>query len=401
MIANAALQSILETASDISVVCEVYSADSVPTADGFDPEDALDCFAAVSGITFRTRDYRSLVQKFGSVKRTITKEINSASVTFSNITREISTFEFTNGFEGLILVIRLLSRSRSVALTDTQILFAGRCEKPDSGDKDALTVTAKFILGSLGVNIPRRKFGPEDHEGRVESDPEFEGFAYRQQYGTTTYPRKKSAGGIAGLLGFKKWVRQTLHWSSYSDIDANKSVPEIFGRAQILVTLIGAADVGDHLRFRGAVCEGEVEDFTAYSTDSTLPITFTAYLMGLVGTANGPDDPDIPGPGYYSRTAYMRAIIVNSDMEVTDAAPDVAAVVLGRKMMTPGEDDVWDEYQWTDNPAAHARFLLTNEFYYKLDENWIDDDYATECYRFNDELILDTSRSDFLFVEEG
>lgn len=406
MIENAALRSILETGTDISVVAEIYSADAVPTDDGFDPVDALDRFAAIGDsaggtVTLLGLSYKRLIQKFGTIKRTITKEINSSSVTFSNVSREISSFEFNNGFEGLILVIRLLSRSRSVALTDTQILFAGRCEKPDSGDKDSLTVTAKFILGSLGVNIPRRKFGPEDHEGRVESDPEFEGFAYHQVYGTTTYPRKKSAGGILGILGFKKTVRQTLEWSSYSDLDANKSVPEIFGRAQILVTLIAAEDVGDHLRFRGAVCEGEVESFTAYSTDSTLPITFTAYLNGLVGTLNGPDDPDIPGNGYYSRTAYMRAIIINSAMDVTDAAPDVAALVLGRKMTIPGSDDVWDQFEWTDNAAAQAVFLLTDPFYYKLDPNWIDYTYATECYRFNAEEILDASRSDFLFVDEG
>lgn len=400
MIDNSALQTILETATDISIVCEIYSADAVPTDDGFDPDDALDCFAAVEGISFAGQDYKCLVKKFGTVKRTITKEINSASVTFSNVTREISDFEFTHGFEGLILVIRLLSRSQSVLLTDTQTLFAGRCEKPDSGDKEALTVTAKFILGSLDVKIPRRKFGPEDHEGRVSGDPEFEGFAYAQQYGTTTYPRRKSAGGILGLLGFKKTVKQTLHWSSHSDLDANKSVPEIFGRVQILVTLIAAADVGTHLRYRGAVCEGEVESFTAYSTDSTLPITFTAYLNGLVGSLNGPDDPDIPGQGYYSRTAYMRAIIVNSTMDETDAAPDVAAIVHGRKMPIP-TGGVWGGSEWTDNPAAHMRFLLTNEHYYNLDENWIDNDYVNECFDFNEQLIFNTSISDFLFVDEG
>jgi hypothetical protein len=124
-------------------------------------------------------------------------------------------------------------------------------------------------------------------------------------------------------------------------------------------------------------------------------------LNGLVGDLNGPDDTvNIPGPGWYSRTAYMRCVCVNSDMEVTDPAPDIATVILGRKMMTP-VDGVWDEYQYTDNAAAVTRLLLTDPFYYKLDENWIDDDYATECFNYNAEPIFNTSLSDFLFVDEG
>ncbi len=402
MIENVALQSILETATDVSIVCETYSADAVPSDDGLDPVDALDCFAAVGGITFRTREYKRLVKKFGTIKRTITKEVNNASVTFSNLTREISDFEFENGFEGLILVIRLLSRGSSVALTDTQILFTGRCEKPDSGDKDDLKVTAKFIIGSLNVQIPRRKYGPEDHEGRVPSDPEFEGFVHTISYGTTTYSVRKRAGGILGLLGFKKSVRVTQQWSSASDIDANTPVAEIFGRAQMLGVHLGYADVGTELRIRTAFCEGEIEDIqNARSTDETLPILFTAYLMGFVGSLNGPDDVTVPAPGYYSRTAHMRSVVVNSAMDETDAAPDIAAVILGRKMITPGTDDIWDEFLWTDNAAAHAVFLLTDPNYYKLDENWIDYDYATECFRYNAQPILNTSISDFLFVDEG
>jgi len=361
----------------------------------------------VNGITFRTRTYKCLVEKFGTVKRTITKEINTASVTFSNVSREISDFEFTNGFEGLILVIRLLSRGRSTLLTDTQTLFAGRCEKPSSGDKDSLTVTAKFILGSLGVNIPRRKFGPEDHEGRVPSDPEFEGFIIMPQSGATTYSvRKRNPWGLlAGVVGFflfKKTVKKTLAWSSFSDVDSNKSVPEIFGRSQILLTHISYADVGTELRIRSAACEGEIEGWeNVRSTDETLPILFTYMLNGLVGSLNGPDDPTIPAPGWYSRTAHMRSVVVNSTMDEVDPAPDIAAVILGRKMMTPGEDDVWDEFLWTDNAAAQTRFLLTDPYYFNLDENWIDDEYATECFRFNAEPIFNTSISDFLFVEEG
>lgn len=399
MIENTALENILLTATDISIVVEIYDADTVPTDDGFDPADALDCFAAVGDITFMTREYKRLIEKFGTIKRTLTAEINNASVTFSNVTREISDFEFTHGFEGLILVMRLLSRSRSTALTDSQILFTGRCEKPNSGDKDSLTVTAKFVLGSLNVMVPRRKFSKTDQEGRVESDPEFEGFPNRVQYGTTTYPRLEKRGGFLGWFN-KKLVRATLQWSSASDIDENASVPEIFGRAQILGIHIAYNDIGAELRIRTAFCEGEIEDIVnARSIDGTLPLTFTALLMGLVGSLNGPDDPTIPAPGYYSRTAHMRSVVTNSAMDVTDPAPGIAAVIFGRKLAVPDGAGDWVDFAWTNNGAAQARFLITSPDYYKLDENWIDDASFLEVFNYNAEQIFNTSISDFLFVE--
>ena len=409
MIENPALQAILETATDISTVCEVYSADAVPTDDGFDPADALDRFAAIGEdggtITLLGQPYKRLVAKFGTIKRTLTDEINNASVTFSNVTGEIADFEFTNGFEGLILVIRLLSRSSSVALTDTQILFTGRCVKPDSGDKDALTVQARFILGSLNVLCPRRKFSKEDQEGRVASDPEFEGFLYTPRYGTSAYSVRQKRGGLLGLFGFKKTVQKTLHWSSYSDLDAKKPVPEVFGRGQILGTHISYVDMGSNLQLRTAFCEGEIEDIAnARSVDETLPMDPTAYaeLLGLVGSLNGPDDPGWAGSsGYFSRTAHIRTKVQNSAMDVTDPAPDIAAVIFGRVMLTPDGAGDWVTTQWTNNGAAHTRFLLTSDDYYKLDENWIDDDSFTEVYDYNAEQIFDTSISDFIFVEPG
>jgi len=406
MIDNPDLQSILDTATDISVVCEIYDADAVPSADGLDPADALDCFAAVSGITFAGREYKSLVQSFGTIKRTITKETNTASVTFSNISREISTFEFTNGFEGLIIVIRLISRGSSIALTDTQILFTGRCEKPTSGTKESLTVTAKFIVGSIDVMCPRRKFAKEDQAGRVTTDPEFEGFLYIPQYGTTSYSVRVKRGGILGLFGFHKTVRQTLAYSSFSDLDANKPVPEVFGRSQLLGVNISYVDVGVELHLRTAFCEGEIQDITnARSTDTAFPLSATSYveLMGLVGSLNGPDDPGWGGAtGYFSRTAHIRGQADNGAVDTVEAAPDIAAVIFGRKMLTPNPSTgVWDTTQWTDNGAAHTRFLLTSDDYYKLDENWIDDDFFKETYNYNSEYVFDVSVNDFTFVTPG
>ena len=400
MIQNENLKNILRTATDLSVVAEIYPADAVPTDDGFDPQSALGCYAAVSGIEFRGRQYQQLIRGFGGIKRTISEESNTASVEFDNLTREISSFEFQYGFEGLILVIRLLSRSRSIELSDSMILFAGVCEKPKSGNKERLSVTAKFILGALEVEMPRRKFSPDDPEGRTPDNPLFEGFIHIPRYGTSTYSVRQRRGGLLGLLGFKKTVTKTLQWSSYSDIDATRDVPEVFGRAQMAGIHLGYADVGTYLQITTAYCEGEIEDFVnVRSADPQFPLDFGSYSeqYGLPG-GNDPDTSWV-APGRYSRTAYIRCKAVNSAVDVNDPAPEVIAVVLGKKIFTPDlTSGVWNLTKWSDNPAAVTRFVLTSPDYYKLAANWIDDVSFFEAYKFNDEILFDTSYSDLLFV---
>jgi hypothetical protein len=404
MIANPALENILENGTDISMVCEVYDSDAVPGIDGFDPADALDCFAAVSGITFRTRTYKQLVTNFGRAIRSVGPEVGTMSVTFSNTSREIADFEFNgDGFEGLILVVRLLSRSQSVALTDTKIEFVGRCDKPDDGDKEELGVTAKSMMGSIEVTIPRRKYGPDDVEGRPESDPEFEGFIHMPSFGSVSYVRKEKKGGFLGWWN-KKWVRHTQPWSSYSNLDANKPVAEVFGATQMLGVLMAAADIGEFIQMRHAYCEGEIEGFlNIRSTETELPVDAagSTKFYGKIGTLNGPPDPGWAGPGYYSRTAYLKIRAENSAIDVDDPAPDVAAVIKGRLMEVPDTSNVWGGFVWTDDPAAHVRFLYTDPNYYNLDPAWIDDDEFGNSYWFNNEYIFNSEVSDFTFVEEG
>ena len=405
MIDNAALQSILESASDISIVCEIYDEDTTPTVDGFDPADALKLYAAVSGVTFAGETYTCMVSKFGRVNRIITGESNTASVTFSNITREVSAFEFNTGFEGLIMVIRLISRS-DATLANSQILFTGKCEKPTSGDRDSLTVKATWILGGLDVQIPRRKYTKEDQEGRVSTDPEFEGFEFIPQYGTTNYSVRngKKRGGIAGFFGFKKTVVKTLAYSSYSELDSNMPVAEVFGVSQIMGQHIGYDDVGTFIRVRTAFCEGEISDMVnVRSIDDRMPLDGVSYAecYGLIGALNV-DDPSWVAPGNYSKTAYIRGKVTNTTIEDVEPAPDIVGVIYGRLVTIPdGSGDWVTTDTFDDNAASHTRFILTSEDYFNLDENWIDDEAAYESWLFNKELIIDRSYSDFVFAVEG
>lgn len=410
MIDSADLRAVLN-AGDVSTVVEIYGADQTPTAAGFDPSDAIGRYAAISGIDFLGESYTCLVDKIGSIKRTISAETNNASVTFNNLNNQISDFEFTQHFEGLIMVIRTISRSLSTTLEKSLILFTGRCEKPDSGNKMSLTVKATWILGGLDVKIPRRRYTPFDDEGRTRSDPEFEGFVDMPLEASVTYAREVKKTGIPGFFGRHKLEWETHQYSSTSDIVASQFVPEILGRAQIELTLIEGLDIGGYIRMSLAACEGPIYGYekkdsgdlhAARSLDTRLTLDALAYaeLTGLVGNANDPDVAWLSGRPY-SLLAYIRAEAANSPLEDNEPAPTVVVIVLGRLMTIPDGDDWNVTDQWSDNPAAHIYWFITSPYYYKLDPNWIDEASFAESYRFNAELIIQRSVSDLTFLVEG
>lgn len=413
MISNSAWQTILATASDFSTVVEIYGANATPTSSGFNPAAALGLYASVSGITFASQAYTRLIDSVDTINRTLTQQSNTASVTFSNVDRTISRFEFANGFEGLIMVIRLISRSLSTTLAKSQVLFTGRCQKPKSGDKDKLTVTADWILGGTTVLVPRRKYVPEDPEGRTSTDPEFEGFIFTTQYGTSTYSARRKRGGILGLFGFKKTVKYTLAYSSVSDLDSSNSVPEVFGRSQLVGTHIGYADVGSNIRVTTAFCEGPIVDISSNdptypdrprSSDSRMPFDGSASYhesLGVAGAANNRDTGWI-APGYYSHTAYVRGAFLNSAVDAVEPPPDLIGIIQGRTMTVPDGTGAWVTTDtWSDNGAAHTYFLLTSPYYFNLNSAWIDEPEFYATYQYNDAKIVDRSLSDFLFIEAG
>jgi hypothetical protein len=402
VIENSDLEAIFESATDISVVCEIYASSATPGATGFDPANALACYAGVSGIEFKGATYQELLTQIGSVRVSTDGSVSTTSVTLSNVTREVADFELNGGgYEGLILVIRTISRSQSATLAKSKIEFVGRCEKPSGGNRESITLEAKSITGSIEVLIPRRKYGKDDLEGRPPTHPEFEGFVHMPYSGTVNWDRREKKGGFLGWWN-KRWVRHTLNWSSYSLLDANKFVAEVLGSAQMLGVLIGAADVGIYIQMVVAWCEGEVEGpMNVRSIDPALPLDATmTHHYGKVGVLNG-DGPNWVANAYYSRTSNSRLRADNTAIDVNDEAPDVAAVIKGRKMKTPKTSNVWSGFVWTDDPAAHVRFLYTDPNYYNLDEAWIDDVEFGNCYWFNNELIFNSEVSDFTFVDEG
>ena len=427
MITDPTLKAIVES-TDQSIVIEIYSPDAVPGASGFDPAGAIKCYASTGNITFAGRAYTRIIKSLGKTIRTTTDTANTLQVTLDNLTREASEFEFATGFQGCIIVERLISRSLSTDYTKSIILFAGRCDKPTTGTREQLPITAKSILSSIDVTVPRRKYTPVDQDGRVQGDPLFEGFLYMPQYFTSTYSTRERKGGILGLLGFKKTVMHTLQYSSYSDLDADKYVPLCFGRVQIAATHIAYADVGTSINITDAVCEGPIEDFANWRTDDLQFTILTSSpnpgtqdpggyvkmwgeLGGKAGDAGVPYTartgrqqgnyvtPTHIGNAFYSRTAVFFTAVGGSSVTTVDAPPNLIFVVLASRVIIPDTSGVWNQAnKWSDNPAAVARWLLTSPDWFKLDPNWIDDAEAYQSYKFNDETIFDSSNSDVLFI---
>lgn len=394
----------LTNGTDLSVVAEIYPADETPATDGFDPNNALKCYAKTNGITFMGVEYTRLVSNIGRLKKTIGKEINTATLELDNLSREASQFEFSQGFEGLILVFRWISRSQSSSLADSLILWVGRLDAPQSGSRTSLPLSAKFILGSINQEIPRRKFSPDDPNGRPPQDVLYEGFRFTPQYGTVTYSNRERRGGLAGLLGFKKSVKYTLQYSSFSDLDAEKSLPDAFGRVQLIGTHLGYADLGTFHLAVTAFCEGQVQDLINVRADDT---RFSNNgLVKRYGKLGGVGD-QIPwtdtrfnniANGYFSRTALLYTAWNGSNVQTIDPAPGVIAVVLAKIITIPDGSGDWVTSAWSDNGAAVVRHLITADDYFKLGSAWVDDDSFLEAYNYNNELIFDYSHSDILFI---
>lgn len=388
----------ISTAQDMAVVAEIYAPDATPP---FDPEDALKRYASVANVSVAGQPYKVQIRSFGGFTRTVGNDVPTCSITLDNLDRDPSRFEFGQGFEGCILVIRWISRANSDNLNDSFVMWAGRLQKPEAGTREEITLNAKFILGSLWVKMPRRRFTPDDPTGRNPSDPLFEGFRFMPQYGNTTYSKRGKGWAERAALIRKFGKGKSVSWSSYSDMDQEKFLPEVYGRTQITGTNISYADVGLDIKSTTAFCEGEIQGFVnVRSTDPRWSLkeapTFRYGKLGNVGGQVPLVDVNWPGNGYYSRTALIFATCKGSNLVDEDPAPVFAAVIHGKIVTTPDGDGDWVDSKWSDNGAAIVRHLITNSDYFNVDSDWINDETFYAAYLYNDEVIYDRSDSDVL-----
>jgi hypothetical protein len=424
---SAALLNLLRVQTrDLSVVVEIYPPTTIPGADGFDPADADMLLASVSGIELAGNSYTRLLDKVGSISRSSGPTFNNCSLDVVNHDRAIATYILNQprGIEGYHLVCRLVSRSQSLALTDTIALFTGRLEKAIEGSKESISFTGKQHLGSTENGLPHRQFSPDD-ELHDPDDDEFEGFRYVPSLQNISFDTRERGGGLLGLLfGKHKTVHHSDTYSSQSSLQADVYVPWVFGRTQMLGMVIAGIDIGTIIIAIRAWCQGPIE---GYFNPKILTDGFTwlavasgtnpGYRYGEVGGYTA--DPDrsqtvvvspapFPGNRPYSHTAWEAEAFAGSKQENNDPIPDVSTGVIGMRMPVPDDMGVFpllsgatEDLKWTDNPAYITRFILTHPKGFALDPAFIDDAVCIETAQYCDHYLEDEANTDRVVVQSG
>lgn len=400
----------------LNVLVEFYENNALPGIDGFDPADAV-LRIADTATTFLGRSYTRYVESVGTISRTITKQFNSVSLTVNNADRTMAAFVLNNPLEGMYLVIRLVSGEFTAAtLSDSFVVFTGKCEKPYDADNATIKLSARQYIGSTEEEIPWRTFSPDDELGTAVTDPLFEGFLFSAKPGSVTFKERVRRGGFLGLLGFKKSVTRTLQFSNHQGVEVDKAVPVILGRAQVQLIPVAYIDAGTQINTIFAVSEGPIKKFFdlrvitqgyefASVHDNNPEVDQFRY--GYAGNTNGQVPftnnltGGIPGNGYYSHTAMMSTAFYGTEVSQDDPAPEVIMVAMGMIIPVPDEAQEFSLTDWTDNPAFQARWLLTHSRTFNLNAAFINDPQCIKTACYCDDPVLDQTDGERILLQSG
>ena len=400
---------------------EFYDSEYVPGAGGPDPADALELFAG-QDITWDGNTYRREVISRGDIVRNMGEKTNSVSIVFSGISRYLATLAENQAIEGMILVIRTVAPS---VTDDSAVIFVGRCDKPGDIDKKQFSLSARQDFGNINQTAPPREFSNVDPEGRLPSDPLFEGINFVAVGGTLTYGGSPGRSGsiigaiLGGVVGFLFGRRSsvpatTKQWSSIDGTPYGQKIREVFGRVQLQLRPFAWADKGLFVSYLMEACAGPIlaienirtrtEGFVNPAGENIPynlpgPIGPVVHLgdPGGTGTNTGnANQADLGGGIYFSRLAYIEGASNGSTQDATDDPPVVTALVFGRIIPLPDSSGAYVVTGWTDNPVHIARFILTDSKFVNIDSGFMEDDVnyltALQCDTplfddTNDEMI--------------
>lgn len=397
-------------------VYEIYATNYTPPSTGFDPASAVEKFAGES-ITWNGISYRREVISRGDTSKNIGQQTNSCTVEFSNISRYLATLAQSQSLEGMFLVIRSIVPS---VTDDSVVLFVGRLDKPSDIDKARFSISARQDFGNIAVTVPPDKFQAEDPEGRLPSDPLYEGIPFIAVGGSFQFGGSAGRSGLlgaifGGLIGFflsrkKKVAPTTVQWSSIDGTPYGQVIPECFGRVQMALVPFAWADKGLFVTYLMAACRGPIDAMTniksrtgGWSDPFNLPgpIPGVAHLGDLGGTGTNLGNvyqSDLGGGSKLSHLAYLEGASTGSTQDATDNPPTVTAIIRGRKVSLPNTSGVYGADGWTDNPVHITRFILTNSKWVNVDSALIDDaaNYPTALHC--DEPIADKTGSQLIAI---
>jgi len=383
------LQTVLDARDrKLITVYELYEPGYEPGSSGFDPRDAVAVFSGVLfTLPFGPVVYRRQVVQGPSIKKTTGKQENTVTIRFSNVSEDIDGSRYMAKFvtsrtvEGMKLAVREFDLdvvtavgNSIITLTNSIVLFAGRCDKPDGFNRATGTITAKQDLGTIEAQIPARQFqpscplefkGPEclGTELLSEKSATYQAaatcnFSFGQcsDYGnteffqgirvvqiTSSFLHKEHEGffkkflryggfGLVGNLLGRKRQQTTVSNSIHDGTPYGTAVPLIFGRWYKSLIPLQFQDIGTSINFLMAACRGKISDFINVFNQNpafTQPIGVTKHRGEYGGDGSQTQDTVFSEHGFFSRLAYLTGYVNGSDIVVEDPAPDIAAVIAG------------------------------------------------------------------------
>lgn len=385
---------------------ELYDHDYVPGVDGFEPDDAIEKFAAEE-ITWNGLAYRRELKSRGDIVRSMGEKTNNVTLNFSNISRYMATLAQTQQIEGMLLVIRCVAPS---VITDTLVLFVGRCDKPSDIDKGSFTLAARQDFGDINQTVPPDKFQADDPEGRLPSDPLFEGIPFNAVTGSVTFPRVEPSTSFLGrLFGRRRTVYATQQWSATDTTPLGQVVPECFGRVQMQLIPIVWADKGSHVGYLMVACKGPIAGMSHIKSRTEgwsdplcnfngVPAGVHLGDAGGTGTNTGNACQSDLGAGLlFSHLAYIDGASLAPDPEAAVGTQDdvvtITSIIRGRIISIPDTDGEYTLGAWTDNPVHIARFILTSARWVNINPAFMEDAVNFETAKVCDYPIIDNTNT--------
>lgn len=366
---------------DLIFLYELYATNYEPGGSGFDPRDADEVFSSVSfTLPFGPVICNRIVTQGPTIKKTTGKEFNTASIRTSNVKdnldgfRYMAQFVLKNEVEQMRLVIRVVSRSvaQSIGndisiLSNSLVLFVGRCGKPDGFNRETGTISARPDMGTIEARIPPRLFqascplefkGPEclgyeelgdksaAYQAAVTCNKllrgdcaTYENEEFNQAYEfiqiESSFVHKSNESFFKKILNIFPGISRkitTVNNSLYDGTPYGNPIPLIFGRWYKTLLPLQYQDIGTSINFLMAACRGKIADFINIRTLSlnfTPPIGVTKHLGEFGGDGSQTQDTVFPQHGFFSRLAYITGYCNGSDIESPDPAPEISAVIAG------------------------------------------------------------------------
>jgi hypothetical protein len=403
-------------------VVEFYARTTYDITSVAAPANAFGRFAG-SCFTWKTSagnfEYQAKIKSFPSVQTFITDQVNTAEITFSNVSRgetSMSRFVLDNQIKGSWMVIRLIFPNYP---DESRVLFWGKADRPGAITNEELAVTASQDLGNYKQEIPFRNYQvtcPLDFARRGgdcmgdetldQKAPSYQLavakfgtagcnklFSTCTLLGNTNFFQGQQVVAVSGQFSYitveevikrvlfwtkrkKIQVVKTDNWSSVNQSEGNEVVPLAFGRCQIQGHPFTWADLGEQVKSLQGFCEGKISAFTfVRSRTQGIDVVSVAQHLGEYGN-RGTQTPDTlfnGVSGFNSRLAYLEVTTNGSSPTQVDNAPIITAVIRGLEIPVPDADGNFTMSAWTNNPSYITRYVLTDLKYARIPPQRIDD----------------------------